>query len=379
MRVLVLTNHFAEFAGSEVIALEVAQWFFERGDEVSLATNLIRSPMSNLAQPIELLRDIEDIDFASFDLVWCQHGLLSLLPFASLAAAVASPPLVALVSLSPFEPYEHVDGLLRNALSAKVFANSQETAREVVRRNQNLIRRDQVSVFHNAAPAAFWGAPSVWPRTLRTLTIVSNHAPPELAAAKTRLEEQGIAVRHLGMHEDYRRIEASDIDETDALITIGKTVTYGIARSRPVYMYDHFGGNGWLTRANFDENLTHNFSGRPAMRQLSEDALVMEIVEGYAHAADEMERLRETQDLNRFRLDAYLGPLREQALKPRRWRALRLQFALASPEFRAHLELARQNSLVMRRSYLLANGATLSHRDHHPNLWSNRVNGGSSS
>jgi hypothetical protein len=379
MRVLVLTNHFSEFAGSEIIALEVAQWFVEQGDQVALAANFIRPPISDLGGSIELLRDIDDIDLSSFDLVWCQHGLLSLLPFASFAAAAMAPPLVALVSLSPFEPYEHVDGLLRNALSAKVFANSPETAGDVVRRNQNLIKRDQVAVFHNAAPAAFWRAPSPRPRTLRTLTIVSNHAPPELAAARTRLEERGVVVRHQGMHKDYRRVDVSDIDDSDALITIGKTVIYGIARSRPVYMYDHFGGNGWLTRANFDENLTHNFSGRPAKRQLSEDALVTEIFEGYAHAAEETERLGEAQDLNRFRLDTYLGPLREQALKPRRWRAFRLQCALASRAFRAHLELARQNSLVMRRSYLLANGASLSHRDHHPNLWSNRVKGGSSS
>jgi hypothetical protein len=157
MRVLVLTNHFSEFAGSEIIALEVAQWFVEQGDQVALAANFIRPPISDLGGSIELLRDIDDIDLSSFDLVWCQHGLLSLLPFASYAAAAMAPPLVALVSLSPFEPYEHVDGLLRNALSAKVFANSAETARVVVRRNQNLIKRDQVAVFHNAAPSARFG------------------------------------------------------------------------------------------------------------------------------------------------------------------------------------------------------------------------------
>jgi hypothetical protein len=108
MRVLVLTNHFSEFAGSEIIALEVAQWFVEQGDQVALAANFIRPPISDLGGSIELLRDIDDIDLSSFDLVWCQHGLLSLLPFASFAAAAMAPPLVALVSLSPFEPYEHV-------------------------------------------------------------------------------------------------------------------------------------------------------------------------------------------------------------------------------------------------------------------------------
>ncbi len=379
MRVLVLTNHFSEFAGSETIALEVAQWFHEQGDQVQLAANLIRPPMSDLGQSIEFVRYIEEIDLASFDLVWCQHGLLSLLPASAFAAAATAPPLVALVSLSPFEPYEHLDGLLAKALSAKVLANSPETAEDVALRNHDVIKRDRIVVFHNAAPPVFWQKVQPRPRTLSAVTIVSNHAPPELIAAKARLEDRGILVRHLGMHNDYRRIDVSDIDSSDALITIGKSVIYGIARARPVYMYDHFGGDGWLTGANFDQNMNHNFSGRPLKRQLSEGELFAEIIDGFEHAASEMERLRESYDLARFQLDAHLRPLREQALKPRRVRAFTLRRALASSKVRAHLELARQNALVMRRSYLLANGEPLSHRDHHPNLWSKRVNGGSSS
>lgn len=379
MRVLVLTNHFSEFAGSEIVALEVAEWFLAHGDHVTLGANLIRPPMSERAGSIDLIRNIDEIELSSFDLVWCQHGLLSLLPLSAYVAAAASPPLVALASLSPFEPYEHVNGLLANALSAKVFANSPETADDIVRRNQDVIKRDDVIVFHNAAPGSFWQSPQPPPTTLRSLTIVTNHPPPELIAAKALLEERGVQVRHVGMNDDYLRINASDVDAADALITIGKTVTYGIARARPVYMYDHFGGDGWLTRANFDQNLAHNFSGRPSVRQLTTEAIASEIIGGFDHAASEMQQIRETTDLHRFRLDTYLAPLREQALKPRRWRAFTLQRALAFRRFRAHLELARQNSLVMRRSYLLANGATLSESDHQPNLRSNRDNGDSSS
>ncbi|MCX7356742.1 MAG: hypothetical protein NT015_01120 [Alphaproteobacteria bacterium] len=379
MRVLVLTNHFSEFAGSEIVALEVAQWFLTHGDQVTLAANLIRPPMSELAASIALVRSIDEIDISQFDLVWCQHGLLNLLRLAAYTGAAESPPLVALVSLSPFEPYEHVDGLLANALSAKVITNSSETADEVAQRNQDLLRREDLVVFHNAAPDMFWKEPPRPPTTLRTLTIVSNHMPSELAAAKAILEQRGLHVRHMGMGEDYRRIDVADIDESDALVSIGKTVIYGLARAKPVYMYDHFGGDGWLTRANFEQSSFYNFSGRPAVRRLDAEKLAKEIIEGFDHAADEINRIGASYDLNQFRLDTYLKRLREQALKPRTWRAFTLQRALAFRRFRAHLEAARQSGLVMRRSYLLANGAALSERDHHPNLWSNRVNGGSSS
>lgn len=356
MRVLVLTNHFAEFAGSEIVASEVAQWCLEQGDQVVIAANLVQSPMSDLAPSIEIVHNISALDLSSFDLVWCQHGLLSLLPIAALAKAAPAFPLVALASLSPYEPYEHVDGLLANAFSARVFANSPETADEIVRRNRKLIRRDHVQVFHNAAPAAFWTPPVPRPRSLETLTIVTNHAPPELMAASRRLEELGVVVRRIGLNHDYRRLEVGDIDDSDALITIGKTVIYGIARRRPVYMYDHFGGDGWLTRANFEPSLAHNFSGRPAERRLPAEVIVAEIISGFDHAANEIERLGEAHDMSRFRLETHLAPLREQATRTNPRRASRLRRALASPKFRAHLELARQNSLVMRRSYLATVG-----------------------
>ncbi|MBL8548213.1 MAG: hypothetical protein JNL81_17255 [Hyphomonadaceae bacterium] len=352
MRVLVMTNHFAELAGSEVVASEVALWFLERGDDVSLAANLIRAPMSNLAPQLELLTDISAIDLSRFDLVWCQHGLLSLLPLSAIEAAGAAPPLVALASLSPFEPYEHLDGSLANALTASIFANSPETADEIVRRNHGLIRRDRVDVFHNAAPAAFWRAPIARQRTLKAIIVVSNHAPPELRAACQRFQELGIHVRHIGLHDEYCRVDAGAIDASDAVISIGKSVVYGIARQRPVYIYDQYGGDGWLTRANFDRNVAHNFSGRPLRRQLDAETIVAELTGGFADAVTEIEHIRAGQSLERFHLDTYLEPLRARALRPALWRALTLRRSLASPTFCAHLERAHQNALVMRRSYL---------------------------
>lgn len=352
MRVLVMTNHFAELAGSEIVASEVAQWFVEQGDSVTLGANLARAPMANLAPRLDLLTDITQIDLASYDLVWCQHGLLHLLPLSTVETAGAKPPFVALASLSPFEPYEHLDGSLANAFTASVFANSPETADEIVRRNHGLITRERIQVFHNAAPALFWRPPVARERALKAITIVSNHTPFELRAARQRFEEFDIRVRHIGLHDEYCRVGAGDIDASDAIISIGKSVVYAIARQRPVYMYDLYGGDGWLTRANLEHSIAHNFSGRPLRRQLDADAIVKEVTEGFAEAANEIELIRASQSLDRFHLDTYLKPLRAQALRPALWHGLTLRRALASPTFRAHLEQARQNALVMRRSYL---------------------------
>ena len=87
------------------------------------------------------------------------------------------------------------------------------------------------------------------------------------------------------------------------MISIGKSVIYAIAQRRPVFMYDHFGGDGWLTRDNFATNLYHNFSGRPRLRRLAPDALAAELLSGYGAAAQEAQRFGECVDLSRLHLD----------------------------------------------------------------------------
>ena len=108
-------------------------------------------------------------------------------------------------------------------------------------------------------------------------------------------------------------MQPRDIAQADAILTIGKSAQYAIAQAKPVFVYDHFGGDGWLTRANFNANLTHNFSGRPACRRLTPDALAAEIVNGYPMAAAEAARLGEVGDLSLLHLDTHLTALRERA------------------------------------------------------------------
>ena len=130
LRVLVLTNHFSNSQASEIVALQTAQWFARRGDLVTLGANSMGAPIKRLAADFQLTTQVNDIDLSAFDLIWCQHDLLSHLPLAAFERASRHPlPHVVLVSLSPYEPYEHVDGTMARALSAEIYTNSPETAR----------------------------------------------------------------------------------------------------------------------------------------------------------------------------------------------------------------------------------------------------------
>lgn len=353
LRVLVLTNHFCNFAGSEVVALEVARWFVERGDAVTLAANAAGAPIASHAEGVALSLVDEDFSPEDYDVIWLQHDMLSQL--SPEAVETLRSARIAFVSLSPYEPYEHVDGLFVRALGGIVYANSQETAATVLERNAGVLRPEQVRVFHNAAPAAFWRAQGRPPgKRLARLLIVSNHPPPELLGAVAMLGQLGVSTRVLGIDHEFKRVVPDDLDAVDAVVTIGKTVVYALARGRPVFMYDRFGGDGWLTPDNFAVSRAHNYSGRPLLRRREPEALMRELLGGYGEACESTGRLELDDGL---KLDSHLERLRQEALDRRAAKDgdERVRMRLRRPAMRAHLNALRQKSLTLRDNYLRLN------------------------
>ena len=356
VRALVITNQFRNFAGSEIVALEVAEWFAARGDAVTLAANVSGPPIAGEVKGFTLTGGVECLTLSDFDVVWCQHDLLSLLPLDAWRQLVDRRlPLVALVSLSPFEPYEHVDGLIAEALGAEVFANSPETADEIARRNPSKIDRAAIRVFHNAAPPSFFAPRPAPAKSLRRLLVVSNHVPPELGEALALLAERGVEICRIGAGTNPHRVTPAEIAAADAVVTIGKTATYALASGTPVYSYDHFGGDGWLTEQNIGANAERNFSGRPACRRLTATALLREIMEGYAAAAMVAPTLIARLPLNALSLDHHLGALRRRAMTRPPGASWSLGWWMMQPAFRAHLESAHWKSVALRRAFAAAN------------------------
>lgn len=365
MRVLVLTNHFADFCGSAVVALEVASWFAARGDTVTLAANHLADPIRAVAPPDARLTDaVEELELAAFDLVWCQHDLLSLLPLAAYERAGhrGEAPLVAYVSLSPHEPYESVDPMVAASLGAEIFANSVETRQAIVERSHGLLESTGIRIFHNAAPAIFWNRrarDSRPPATaLRSLALVSHHPPREIGEAAERLEAAGLQVWRIGREHDHHLVTPEDLHRVDALVSIGKSAVYALATATPIYLYDHFGGDGWLSADNFAVNAEHNFSGRPARRRLTAEAIVRELLDGFAAAHEASQALATSLNLAPFTLDHHLAPLRERASSRQGVSepSARLRACLADARFRSHLEASRAKHRVMRRAYRAQRG-----------------------
>ena len=169
-----------------------------------------------------------------------------------------------------------------------------------------------------------------------------------------RIERLGIAIRVIGRGGDFRLLRPSDLRAADAVVTIGKTVPYAIASGTPVYMYDRFGGDGWLTRRNFGTSLEHNFSGRPAQRRLTEIEIADEVLSGFAHAADEVRLLRGPANRRRLSLDHQLAALRNRAASDRETaRCANLGQHLERSSTRARLVRSLKRRQALLRAFLM--------------------------
>lgn len=124
---------------------------------------------------------------------------------------------------------------------------------------------NRLAIYPNPAPLEFSKHPTEYNSTLSSILVVSNHRPPELDDAIALLQKQGI---HVDQLQDVRGQRAGTITSAevlskyDCVISIGKTVQYCLAMGKPVFIYDRFGGPGFLNETNFDSVAHYTFSGR---------------------------------------------------------------------------------------------------------------------
>ncbi|MFY0691884.1 MAG: hypothetical protein JXR14_08200 [Paracoccaceae bacterium] len=257
MRVLVLNDFFGDWSGSELVAIEIAEYF-----SATTSSFWCANPVKSV---LEDWQPLDDLNLCDFDLVWAQqHAILPLLDRLNDGDLR---PHIVWASLSPYEPMEVLPKALVDEYVDLVVANSSETARA----------RGIDVTFGNAAPSRFHVTRPERPR--KRVLFVSNNQPEEMLKAAEILHNRGYQVRFIGRNKEYKRIEPSDILWADCVVTIGKTARYALATGTPVFVYDRFGGDGYLNDENYSLNEEFNFSGRPTCRKLSAVDLAHQIIE----------------------------------------------------------------------------------------------------
>lgn len=170
---------------------------------------------------------------------------------------------------------------------------------------------EKMYIFENPIPDKFAiynlnrKLPSLYPKKI---AVISNHIPTEILELSKELSKS-IKIDYIGMGGGkYIEVTPNILSTYDLIITIGKTVQYAMGMGIPVYEYDHFGGNGYITPENIADEAISNFSGRNKMRKLSAREIAKEILEGYRTAILDIEQLKKIA-IDRFLLSTNMNKL----------------------------------------------------------------------
>lgn len=313
--VLITQGRLRGIGGSEMIALELAEHFSRAGSRVVVVARSIDDRIAALFSAVEGVevysagaRDLEErLTSARFALVWIHHHVV---PEAVLRGRVDAP--VVFGHLSGTVPAESplVPGLEARLASAVVF-NSEETRDAQVEAGLfDQVARERLHVMNNPAPDEFARVAERGQGGPPRLLVVSNHVPDDLRRALDRVRttcEVTIVGQQVELGATPRRVDADLVAAHDAVVSIGKTVQYGLTAGRPVFVYDRFGGPGWLTEGTVERAAAKNFSGRGFDRR-EPAVLAEELVAGWEHGLGFARRFR-AQAVERYTLTGALRRL----------------------------------------------------------------------
>jgi hypothetical protein len=315
LRVLLATHHLANWSGSELVTLELAEELDSSGHSVDVLAAYSSGNFVERWKPPSVgfySKLLQVPPLSHYDIVYCHHSMLARLFSAQPDEAIYGKerPVFVYNHLSPYERFEKPAGFSEALMADLILANSPETADEVRSFGEDFA---SVKVMPNPAPKSFAGVRRQrTPGRPKRLLVVSNHLPPEAMRALDILSSHGIDVRRVGLPEKPRRLVPQDILDADLVMTIGKTVQYALRAACPVYIYDHFGGPGWLTTENFEKAESTNFSGRDTPQQKTAEQIVDEIIDIPETAVEAVAQCPE-----RFCLESWSRQFVELAGKPR--------------------------------------------------------------
>lgn len=279
---VLLTNYFVQnYTGSEIDVCSIAEAFRNRGADVEIATFKYGNPLyEKYADKGILFTDIknEKLKIGKYDLIIGHHNpvLIKCLFMSDIEYKRA-----VFSSLSPYMKLERPPFFI-NELTL-CMANSYETRDMLIK---NDVKEELIRVFPNYVPREFMEADTKKGGGLKRICVVSNHVPTEILDAVQLLRKIGLMVDIYGKGHYECLITPEVLNDYDIIITIGKTVQYGMALGIPVYCYDIHGGPGWLNKSNIGLAGSYNYSGR-GFEKKSGEIIFRELVEGYV-AANQM-------------------------------------------------------------------------------------------
>ena len=101
------------------------------------------------------------------------------------------------------------------------------------------------------------------PAVPRRLLLFGNYAERgRLELVADVASEAGLELVRVGAKEVQTERPERDIDAADIVMGYGRCVLEGMACGRPAYVYDHLGGDGWVTPSTYPALEADGFGGR---------------------------------------------------------------------------------------------------------------------
>ncbi|WP_295144929.1 hypothetical protein [uncultured Reyranella sp.] len=308
MKILFAINQLSEFVGGSLVPVEVAEYLHGMGHACTIAANHVDEPLATLVtrQGIVVTDEIPALNAFDFDLVWLQNHTAPLLRY-ELVDGSRERTLFVFAHLSGLTFHENPGLVFEPLLADVTIANSENLKRHLTQLD---VPPDGIVLYPNPAPAGFWRIdPAAEPaQTPTTVQLISNHAPPEIIDALALCIQRGIDTAHIGQAGTYVRVTPEMLGAGSAVVSVGKSVQYAVARGIPPYIYDRWGGPGYLTVENFERAASANFSGRCCFRKIDAQQIAEEIVEGFPAACRFLAGLSPGL-LRRYRMEPYIDQL----------------------------------------------------------------------
>ncbi len=249
-----------EIGGSNALFLDIANVLKNKYDYkvtfyVFQLSQIVKERLEAAGHKVYDLLKIDPFSIKGrFDLVWGAHW--PVLGTLLTCGDVEFKNLV-LHSMSPFVDFERI--FMFTDIADIILFNSEENFES---HQKDLGKCKNLKIFPNSLPDDFFEGAELGGDCKYDFSYVGNHYTPELVVAFERLRDAGYRVRMTGRHFGQSVVNEKYIDETKVVVTIGHTVLKSAARKRHVYIYDRFGGYGYLRKSNFHEYARRNFSGR---------------------------------------------------------------------------------------------------------------------
>lgn len=306
LKILLTQNDISSINGSAIIIFELAKFFKYAGATVTVYTYFQHDPLKSIFKEngIFITNSDDTLSLDNFDYVWVHQQVLplSIIRELEFIHEKEKPPIFIFNHMSSLdyiaEEFPYVWDL-ENKLSSLSLFNSLETKEA----QDNMLAKDMPkSLYQNPAPKHFSETRTTKISGIKKILVISNHPPQEVIDLKEKFTKAGIKLVLLGENqEEYRLIDLELLEEYDLIISIGKTVQNCLVAGIPVYVYDHFGGPGYLDRLNLELAEHNNFSGRGFKKKTS-DEIYSEIIDNYDTAVGFIEAKRDSF-MEKFTID----------------------------------------------------------------------------